>query len=189
MEPTNIIKCASCQAEIDTDRDGSYLTRSGEEICESCEQSAWEYPCQVITTLRGEVDKYLWCSEFGYRDTEYFEEAECEAVPEFKYVRTDGWRGYWDVQLGSGYTNLASGWSTGYWEDVPWKHKFNDLVDEVLGGKLECPYEIIFAFAPTSNVFSTSSDVICRESDVESITQWLCDEAGISIDELKQSLK
>ena len=189
METTNIIKCASCQAEIDIDREHSYITLSGEEVCESCEQSAWEYPCQVITTLRGEVDKYIWCQDFGYRDTEYYEEAHSEAIPRFKYVRIDGWRGYWDVELGSGYTQLASGWSTGDWDDVPWKHKFNRLVDAVLEGRLECPYEIVFAFAPTSNVFSTSSDVICRESEVEAITEWLCEEAGITIDELKQSLK
>lgn len=189
MKQTNIIKCESCQADIDTDTDLFYTTIEGQDICESCEQYAWEYPCQVITTLRGEVDKYLWCREFGFRDTEYFEEAQSEAVQSFKYVRTDGWHGYWDVVLGSGYTNLASGWATGYYDDVSWKHKFNNLVDSVLEGRLECPYEIIFAFAPTSNIFSTSSDVICRESDVEGITQWLCDEAGITIDELKQSLK
>jgi len=185
----NVIKCACCSAEINTDTDCEYITKSGESYCESCEQSAWDYPCQVISVQNGESKKYYWCAEFGYRDAEYFEEADIDAVPNFKYVRTDAWRGYWDVEIGAGYTNLASGWSTGYYEDVPWKHKFNDLVDDVLSGELICPYEIIFSFAPTSNVFSTSSDVIVRESEIDYITEWLCNEVGISVDELKQSLK
>lgn len=189
MEQKNIIKCASCQAEIDTDRDGSYITRSGEEICESCEQSAWEYPCQVIEVVGGESTKYLWCSEFGYRNAEYFEEAEVEAIPEFKYVRTDGWRGYWDVVLGSGYKSIASGWSTGYYDDVQYKHLFNDLCDQIMEGEVFPPVKVYFAFAPTSNVFSTSSDIIIREADEEAFIGWLSDEMGIEIEDVKKALR
>jgi hypothetical protein len=180
--------CASCSEEIG-ENDFIAINLKGESICESCEQNAWEYACSVITSHHGEIKKYRWCEEFGFRDAEYWEESDPNGVSGFKYVRTDGWRGYWDVVIAEGYTTLASGWSTGRWDDVSYKHGFNDLVENIQDGTLECPYELIFAFGLTSNVFSISSDVIIRESDIEKFSQWLVEEAGLSIEELQSTLK
>jgi hypothetical protein len=182
-------KCSSCSEEY-TENDFEAINLKGESLCESCEGSAWEYCCTAIVKQNGEVNKYEWCSEFGFRDLKYYESLEeIEGLDGFKYVRADGWRGYWDSVVADGYTTLASGWSTERYDDVPYKHKFNDLVDNILGGSLECPYQIIFAFGLTSNVFSVASDVIIRESEVEAFTKWLSAEAGITIEELERSLK
>jgi hypothetical protein len=185
----NTIACHSCKEPIG-ENDFIAITLDGESICESCEGSAWDYCCTAIATQNGEITKYEWCSEFGFRDMKYYDSLEeIEGLDGFKYVRTDGWRGYWDSVVADGYTTLASGWSTGRYDDVAYKHKFNDLVDNILDGTLECPYQIIFAFGLTSNVFSVSSDVIIRESEVEAFTNWLSAEAGITIEELERSLK
>lgn len=180
--------CASCQQEIN-ENDGIFYTLDDQPFCESCESSAWDYHNSVVVSHEGENSRYLWCSEFGFRDAEYWEESTPDGVTGFKYIKTDGWRGYWEPIIEEGYTTLASGWSTGRWDDVSYKHKFNDLVESIHEGQIECPIKIIFAFGLTSNVFSVASDVIVREKDVEAFQSWLCEETGISVEQLIQSLK
>lgn len=186
METTII--CACCEQEINENY-GIYYTQDDKPYCETCESEAWQYANTVVTVQDGETARHIWCQEFGFRDTDFWEESAPEGVDGFKYIRTDGWRGYWDPIVSEGYTSLASGWSTGRWDDVAYKHKFNDLVDSIQEGQLECPYKIVFAFGLTSNVFSTASDVIIKESDLDGFQTWLCTEAGITVEELKQSLK
>lgn len=180
--------CACCEQEINENY-GIYYTQDDKPYCESCEGEAWNYANTVVTVHLGQETRHIWCQEFGFRDTDFWYDTAPEAVTGFTYIRTDGWRGYWDTVVADGYTTLASGWSTGRWDDVSYKHKFNDLVDGIHEGTLECPYMITFAFGMTSNVFSTASDVIIKESDLEGFQNWLCNEAGITVEELKQSLK
>jgi hypothetical protein len=181
-------KCSSCSVEY-TENDFEAINLKGESLCESCESSAWDYPCTTIVTQNGTTTSYIWCEDFGYRDREYFEDAELDSVTGFKYVRTDGWRGYWDAVIGEGYTTLANGWATGSWSDVPWKHKFNDLIESIQKGELECPYELVFGFGLTSNVFSTSVDVVIKEKNIKKFTEWLEQEAGITLSDLEDSLR
>lgn len=180
--------CACCEQEIN-ENDGIYYTQDDKPYCESCESGAWDYSNTVVECHQGENTRYIWCAEFGFRHTEYWEEVNPDGVDGFKYIRTDGWRGYWDPVIAEGYTTLASGWSTGRWDDVAYKHKFNDLVEGIHQGELECPCKVIFAFGLTSNVFSVASDVIIREKDLEAFQEWLCQEAGITIEELQNSLR
>lgn len=181
--------CSCCKKEIDEDRDPVYFTQSGEVYCESCESGAWDYANTVVVCEIGENKKYIWCAEFGFRDTENWEDESPDGVDGFKYIKTDGWRGYWEPEIAPGYVTLASGWSTGRWEDVAYKHKFNDLVDAIHEGEIECPFKIVFAFGLTSNVFSVSSDVVIRKYDLEEFTEWLAVEAGITTEELSLSLR
>lgn len=183
---TPICKC--CEQEINENY-GIYYTLQDEPYCESCESQAWSYANTVVVCENGENKKYLWCSEFGFRDTEYWEDTDPDGVESFKYIKTDGWRGYWDPVIAPGYVTLASGWSTGRWEDVAYKHKFNDLVESIHEGEIECPFKIVFAFGLTSNVFSVASDVVILESELERFTQWLAMEAGLTVEELSQSLR
>ena len=185
-QPTT--KCSHCERELD-ENDFCTFDKDGNDVCESCESDAWNYANSVITIHGEDKKSYLWCEAFGFREREYFEEESPNGVDGFKYVRTDAWRGYWDVEIAHGYTTLASGWATGSYSDVPWKHAFNDLVDRIQEGELQPPVELIFAFGLTSNVFSTSTDVIVRECDLKTLTMWLTLVAGISIEELEQALK
>jgi hypothetical protein len=185
MEKCN---CSSCDQELDQENDLYAYNRKDEIICEGCEQSAWDYANTVVVVKDGEITKYLWCSDFGYRNIEDWEDADLDSVTGFEYVRTDGWRGYWNAQIGEGYAVVANGWSTGRWEDVAYKHDFNDFVEKIGSGDLECPFELIFAYGLTSNVFSVSSDVVIREVDLEAFTEWIAQEAGLSLDDLQNAL-
>ena len=180
--------CSSCQTEINTDNDFYRYNRKDEILCESCEQSAWEYSNTVVTVKDGEVKTYRWCDDFGFVDTEYWESAELDSVTGFEYVRTDGWRGYWNAQIGEGYKVVANGWSTGKWDDVAYKHDFNDFVEQIGKGELECPFELIFAYGLTSNVFSVASDVVIKEEDFEAFSEWIAQEAGLTLEDLRDAL-
>lgn len=179
--------CACCEQEINENY-GIFYTLDDKPYCETCEGDAWQYASSVVVCSGGENKKYIWCDEFGFRDAEWWEQSDPDAVTGFKYIRTDAWRGYWDPIIADGYITLASGWSTGRWDDVAYKHKFNDLVDGIYEGQLECPVEVTFAFGLTSNVFSAASDIIIKESALERFQEWLCEEAGITVEELKRSL-
>jgi len=181
-----ITLCSCCEREIN-ENEGINYTLDDQPYCDSCEGQSWQYSNSVVAYSDGEIQRFDWCSEFGFRDQDWIPSGP-DAVTGFKYIRTDAWRGYWDPIIAEGYTTLASGWSTGQWDDVSYKHKFNDLVDSIHDGEIECPFEITFAFGMTSNVFSTASDVIIKESDMERFQEWLCEEAGITVEELKRSL-
>lgn len=185
METTN---CSQCNCEL-TENDFIAYSTSDEAYCETCESEAWQYANTVLVVQHGETKKYLHCTEFGFRDAEYWEEASPNGVTGFKYVRTDAWRGYHDPIIEDGYTTLASGWSTGNWSDVAYKHKFNDFVNEIAEGEIECPYELVFAFGLTSNVFSVSSDVIIKTNELESFTEWLAEYTGYTVEDLESALR
>lgn len=180
-------KCASCEAEI-TENDFVAITIDGKDLCESCEQSSWEYANTVVTVKGYETKKYLWCQDFGFRDAENWDDESPNGVNGFKYIRTDGWRGYWDVEIDDRYTNIANGWSTGRWSDVAYKHSFNDFVEQIQGGEVYCPFELIFSFALTSNVFSVTSDVIILTRDVDAFNEWIADELGLTVEDLQSAL-
>lgn len=181
-------KCSSCDQELDQENDFYTYGKEDKIYCESREQSAWEYANTVVVVQGGEITKYIWCSEFGFRNTEDWEEAELDSVTGFEYIRSDGWRGYWNAQIGEDYVVVANGWSTGKWEDMAYKHDFNDFVEKIGSGELECPFELIFAYGLTSNVFSVASDVVIKESDLEAFSEWIAQEAGLSVEDLKHSL-
>jgi hypothetical protein len=183
----NLCTCSSCGNEI-TENDFVAINLAGESLCESCESSAWEYTNKVLVAHEGELTSYEWCSDFGFRDLEYYEQSDPDGVDGFTYHRIDGWRGYWEPEISKGFIDVASGWSTGRYDDVSWKHKFNDLMSDIQQGELSCPCKIVFVFGLTSNVFSASTDVLIKETELEKFTNWLQDEAGLTIEDLKQSL-
>ena len=180
------MKCKHCKSVIE-ENDFYAYDKNSDPVCESCEQSAWGYANTVVVYNLSEKQTFKWCDEFGFRD-DYWEERNPKAVSGFKYVRTGGWRGYWDVIIADGYKAVASGWSTGSWSDVPWKHLFNDFCEKISEGEVECPFELTFAFGLTSNVFSVSSDVIIKESEMDSFLEWMSAELGYGAEELNNAL-
>lgn len=190
MEESTMEKCAHCGEEFNSDNGGT-TDKNGEPICESCESNAWNYSNVVTVAKGGEVTEYIWCSEFGFRTREYLEEVNGghpDGVIDWKYKQTDGWRGYHYPELEEGWITIMDGWTTGNWDDVPWKHKFNDFAGKIFSGEVECPFTVVIASGLTSNVFSTTADVIVKESDAEAFTEWVNAEMGYSIEDLKRAL-
>lgn len=183
------MKCKHCE-EILRDNEWYATALDGEPICESCESQSWQNACVVYEVENGEVLKYEWCPDFGFRDGDYCEiTTSPDSVEGFKYVRTDGWRGYYDSIIANGYTAVASGWCTDKHDDVAYKHLYNDLVDAILGGKVSCPYKIVFAFAPTSNVFSTASDLIIEDTQLDNVKRWMEEQLNVTEEQIQNALK
>src|SRR5574337_1288650 len=71
----------------------------------------------AIRAVNGGYDVPTWIYHAGSR------------VAKFKYVSTDGWRGYYDAipVKKAGWTKLDSDWVTGDWEDAPEGHAGSDV--------------------------------------------------------------
>jgi hypothetical protein len=75
------------------------------------------------------------------------------------------------------------------YDDVKWKWDFNEFVDKVHGGELVPPVELFFIFAQTSNVFSTSAQLVVRSHQEQTFLNWLAQEAGLTKEQLQNALK
>jgi hypothetical protein len=84
---------------------------------------------------------------------------------------------------------VADGWSTDRYEDVRWKWDFNDFVDKIHNGELVPPTMLYFIFSQTSNVFSTSSQIVVRSHEEDTFLNWLADEADLTRQELQDALR
>lgn len=84
-----------------------------------------------------------------------------------KYVATDGWRGYNEITAQPGFKLLDSNWVTGDWgDDVALEH--GETPTEARLAKLEAEHGALYViYTPTSNVFSTSIDVLVRDASVK----------------------
>lgn len=81
-----------------------------------------------------------------------------------KYVHTDGWRGYSEITPEPGFKKIADDWVTGDYSDAPAGNSSSEVEDKVK--QLEKQYgDVWVIFTPTSNVFSTSYDVLVRDGD------------------------
>lgn len=79
-----------------------------------------------------------------------------------EYRAIDGWRGYREIIPEPGFKSLDSDWLTGDWDDAPDGHA-SSTVEQKLE-QLEREHgEIWVIYTPTSNVFSTSYDVLVRD--------------------------
>lgn len=146
------------------------------------------YPNTVLVIESGEIKKIHDFGIMGWRDEHYEMVDAPDGVEKLEYKSTDAWRGYHYPVIEDGYMTVADGWATGRWSDVPWKHKFNDFVDALSNGSMICPVKIVITCGLTSNVFSTSINVIIAESDFDKFNEWMVEESGMSIEDMKSAL-
>jgi hypothetical protein len=92
------------------------------------------------------------------------------------------------VEIADGFTCVAEGWTTGDYDDVKWKWDFNEFVNKVHEGELVPPVELFFIFAQTSNIFSTSAQLVVRTHQENTFLNWLAQEAGFTKEQLQQAL-
>lgn len=85
-------------------------------------------------------------------------------VADLEYVHTDAWRGYYKIKPAQGFELLSSDWITGDWDDAPAGHGSSE--QEARVDALEKKYgDVYVVLSPTSNVFSTSIDVLIRNNE------------------------
>lgn len=181
------IICTSCEEEIEEDDNTTtYTTLKGEEVCEGCHESAWQYPstCIHFSPDGEEHEAEHFTADFGNLEGEM-----PTPVASQEWKQSDGWRGYTTWTLKPGYVVLADGWTTGYPDDsVPRKQKIADLFEEFSAGNITPPVDLWWLFGITSNVFSQVTDIVCRERDVVALEEWLKEEAGVSKEDLEYML-
>ena len=185
-------KCAGCGevSKVD-DVDIHWSELTDESYCYGCYESDFEAPSQLIL-IHGDTSKV----RFG----EYFAQDDDAEVPSWftelfdkwdgrEYVRTDGWRGHYDTEKKfKDIKVIATGWTTGWADETTQrKAKFNQWAESLADGSIPTPYPIYFLSEPTSNVFSASMSVFCKEKDYENVTNWL-NEAESSVDLIKSQL-
>jgi hypothetical protein len=93
------------------------------------------------------------------------------------YVRTDGWRGYFDTKL-HGLEVIEEGWVTGYPDEtVSYKASAAELYAALNDGEVDdLPAPLYWLFEPTSNVFSTACTVATEPEYIGAIRRWLADD-------------
>lgn len=188
--------CDCCEQEIDQDLDFWAYDRNDEILCEECYHQAMDRATVIQTwsPQDQETKKYYYPHEIGKAFNVYWEEIYTDddehhqPVEDCKWVNSSAWRGYMDVEFKDGWKDIESGWATGYWEDVSWKHKFNDLVQEIIGENSGCPVMVSIVSSLTSNIFSQATSILVRSKDEETFLDWLENEYGMTREQLKTSL-
>ena len=189
------IKCDNCFEEINPEEDYHRYGRT-ELLCEDCSDGEWDNAPRLFVyghPTHDEGDKFFWSDQFGFAN-EYLEELfgdqeQTLPVSGFEYVKTDAWRGYWNPQIREEFISF-DGWSTGYAdESLQHKNILHELLDDLAEHhvSLYCPIWVIIA--PTSNVFSQSTDIVIKKAHLDYFEDFLFDNYSVTLDELKQSLK
>jgi hypothetical protein len=187
-----IQKCTECGQEINQDNDWYEYNSKDEIICEGCYEHHWESAVMVYEFDPEEESMRRLDYAFTLdktRDTDNYDTFDGTPMC-IKGAKWEGnYRGYIAVDFEEGYESVANGWTTDRYDDVKWKWNFNDFMENIIKGELIPPVEVWFIFAQTSNIFSTSVDVVVRTHQSDTFLNWLADEAGLTRDELQEALR
>ena len=171
-------------------------TLKGEILCEECCDEPWEH-CPTLISFghptHNEGQKFYWCKEYGfandYLEELYGDDEQTLPINGFEYVRTDAWRGYWNPQVREEFMTFE-GWFTGWVDEtIPHKLTLNQFLDDLAEERLDLHFPVWVVMSPTSNVFSQSTDIMVKKSDLERFKVFLLDSYCITLDELLNSLK
>ena len=180
-------KCGGCdeywldlhrQSRYNVD-DSHYSEKVDKEICSGCLEGDGDYKNTVVIFCPedGKVTKYLvgeYEDEVSTNDREVdpdalddieFDDDGCGESPiQFKYVATDGWRGYHDPVAPEGWMNYHSDCILSMSEDEAELKKFDVDVKKMLW---EAGVEFALCYGRTSNVFSCGYDILVKKNEDE----------------------
>lgn len=174
---SNIIDCATCATQIDTDDDIFY----GSEI----NDKAYCLDCYIADRQEAST-VFIVGPDYPVDDepfTVYVSEAFVEdkhaepiGEPRFNrvYKSTDGWRGYYETSIEE-WVEVLGGWTTGTWDDPVSQRKygFNQWAEALFTGEIVPPVNVAVASDSTSNGFSTAITVYVPSDQVEKFTRWI----------------
>lgn len=92
----------------------------------------------------------------------------------FGYQSTDAWRGYSTFEAPSGWTTLTHGWVTS-WPDETTRRKVDaiDVYEALYASDIVSPVPMLWCFGATSNVFSTSTEIMVPDGSEDLVNAWL----------------
>jgi hypothetical protein len=165
-------KCSICGEPIEGE--DWCITVKGKKACEECESNDRQYASTCYCFGPNGSDMERFTKNFGNEDSEF-----PTPVKEEIWKKTDGWRGHTEWKLNKGFVEVCSGWVTGMPDSsTQRKAELADYFEQIKDGKLTPPVEIWWLFGITSNVFSTVSEIVCREKDLEALKKWLTEIDG-----------
>lgn len=189
--------CSNCEAEVHTDADFYVHDKKDNLLCEECHHLTFNdiSTVHIYDHETCEVKRWMFNPTMGLPYNEYAEELwggdeDMMPVVDINWVSTGGWCGYYRAELKHGFTPISEGWATGRWDDVPWKHVFNDLFDAVFEDDgVYPPCDVFCVTSPTSNVFSLNTTLLVRSEDEETFVDWLTNDFGLTREKLDISLQ
>lgn len=168
MEKTT---CSNCEEKID--REDAFHGLEG-PYCQECYENIWSIPSIAQRFGPKGFESFEFTAEFGNSEGDMPEPIKSE-----EWVKTDGWRGYTKWKLNDGWVSIADGWITGYPDETTErKRELGEYYEAMSSGKLKPPVDIWWIFGSTSNVFSSTSEIVCREEDEEAVKAWLLEIDG-----------
>lgn len=89
-----------------------------------------------------------------------------------RWVMTDAWRGHTDFDVSPGWSNVGTGWTTG-WPDDSVSHKLeaSEIYEKMLENSP--PFPVVWLFGVTSNVFSQVTDVLVQDGNEDKWEEYL----------------
>lgn len=189
--------CSNCEAEIHTDTDFHTYDKRDDLLCEKCYNLTFDSisTVHIYNHETCEVKRWMFNPMTGLPYNEYGKELrggdeDMMPVDDVNWVSTDAWRGYYKADLKDGFTPISEGWATGRWDDVPWKHVFNDLFDAVfVDDEVYPPCDVFCVASPTSSAFNTKTILAVRSEDEEIFVDWLKNNFGLRREKLDISLQ
>ena len=186
--------CPSCEEEypLADVESGKVETHFGniseEEICWGCYES--DYNSTIVRYEPGGDKEVVHFTNHHAYDEQYGDEPPDWFWTYFggrKWVATDGWRGYQETKWKNGFVSIANGWVTGWIDDtVSHKKTASDLNQWLEEHQSEVPVPVYWVFEPTSNVFSTASEIFVDHNDKDTLVEWL-QSNGFDIDDIESS--
>ena len=173
--------CNSCGQELQEDRK-IFSDEQEVWVCETCYDE--DEPCLTIVTndpssVEHEPD------ENGFYKA-YVKHYSNDTGGEFKakYVRTDGWRGYYDVIASKSWVKFHSDCILAYSGDAEELEDFDEKLEEYLN---KSGVRFAKVFSRTSNLFSTGYDFFVRRKDFKTAKQ--VEKTAKIVESLKQKYR
>ena len=188
-------KCTSCEETYNED-DWQSLDKDGNQICQHCYHSMWQDATKILTWSPEDQEskEFYYVPGLGSTFNQYHEEIWGEedhlhvSIDGVEWKSTSAWRGHYEIDLSNGWKEIESGWGTGYWSDVPWKHGLNDLVEKVMTGYVGMSRPLIGNFKSNEQRIFIIGNHSNTEKRGRAIRSVLETEYGMLRDELKRSL-
>lgn len=185
MAPKGYYKCCGCERFVNTEHDQEWYTfatlppHRGKLVCSACEEADLASPVATIVHYKpGEWDPHkvvvgdLLAVDYTYGEevdecSEYWDIVQC-----FSWVRTDPWRGYYDLtRVPKGWVMLLDTWYGIDGENLPRgvKKRFAYREDT----PRDLPAECILIHLRTSNVCTSGLVALVREEDKAPMRKYL----------------
>jgi len=163
LEQEEKLTCGNC-GELLTEDNEVYSEEQKVHICTECEDNDLQEPCLTILTNDQSLDTLGYGLERGDLNmvlVGHYTNGTGD-VFKAKWIKTDAWRGYYEVIASKAWKKLHTDCVLAYSEDAEELQQFDDELEDYFKEK-----GVRFAkvFSRTSNLFSSGYDLFVNRKD------------------------